>query len=269
MKKIVKYLILSSLMFSFFTVLSQNTFNYGTKIITQNKLLNRSNLKKNVFKENINLPINKKNLTNFYIKLRNSKKHSSSVPFIRLGINAGLLMTDFRLKVDDVPPNKYLIQMETELDFSPTIGVYSDINLNKGMDLSYFHISLFYTSFYQSFENENVNINIGLKHLKLLTALKFRFDYKIDFIPFVIVGVSNGLAFDIVNENPQNYMYDKKALKNIVKFEQGIYLGTGINYKKFNFNIQVERNFGFTHLATVKTNVFRYFFTIGYDLFLS
>jgi len=197
----------------------------------------------------------------------NEENIKNNVSLYRVGLYSGLNITLLKFSGTSNAHSQYLLQIEPKLLKSVSYGFYFDINFIEDIEFLSFYNSLYYTYFEQEYDATNFVIRIGLNYVKMLNALEFQFGYS-NIHPTFMIGMTNGYA--IKTENyfyKKDYDYEELALKHIQKYEQGVYIGVGLKYQRFNFQLAFEKSTGFSNYSFLNSNINRFYALFSYDLF--
>ena len=197
---------------------------------------------------------------------------------LEFGIFGGLSQTQLKFTGDD---SYFSSLINTDYPWSKnfTFGVSVNFVFPRKQGKWSINNELMFTSYKVNginLDSNNVNIyektytSIGSSYIKLNTILLFKYPIKGMFI-FIDGGISNGIALSETNYlRSENHVYsvnkiiEQEALFNARRWEEGIIMGIGSNFRNYSFEFRIERSNGTSRYTRLSSPVLRYFFILGY-----
>lgn len=171
-----------------------------------------------------------------------------------------------------------------EAGYSPSvnipIGVSFDIHLPRNLQKWSVNNELLYTSYkmegkYSEGRFETIYTTLGYSYIKLNNMLRYRYSFgKPSF--FLNAGISNGIVVKEINDKRTEHIYqisddefevkikEERAIKESRKYEAGVIIGAGGNYKNFLLEIRYEVSNGMSKYVDLKSPVNRTYIFLGY-----
>lgn len=216
-----------------------------------------------------------------YYKSRKSepvfKKKEERVD-LQLNIVAGINLATVKFKSTY---HESIVNTKFDLGTSFAFGVAADFVLPRNNrkwsfdnELLYVHYKLNGT--YEKYINDNnytiASSTLAYSYIKLNNMFRYKI-YSGNFNLFVNAGISNGIAFNEINENTtfvNLYSVETtskgKFLNDTRRYEQGYLLGFGGIYKIFSFEFRYEHGSGMSDVFTINSQTKRYYFLFGFRL---
>lgn len=215
------------------------------------------------------------NQTRMKISINKEKKMK-----VEVGVVGGICMTDIAFTGNsESTALDYLAKVKLNKDFSPTGGIFININFPYHNNKWSLYNELLYNSytfngFYSVFNNSNYYQNntykLGYYYLKLNNMIRFKFPVG-KFQVFANSGFSNGLAFKEVNSNTLETKFysthtivEIKALEKTRKHEEGLLFGLGLIHKRISAEIRYEIGTGISEYVYLGCVTNRYNLMFGY-----
>ena len=201
---------------------------------------------------------------------------STEKPKLEVGILVGPTFTSLELKGEEYTDI-------TNADFNNSTdfiaGIFLEIVMPKFQQKWSFNNELVYSSYkmtgyYQDYKNENEYTNttttLGYSYIKMNNAL--RYNYPLGKMGlFFNAGISNGFAIQEINKQSiESKFYsstttiEEEALEFTKKYEFGILLGLGVNFKKLLAEVRYERGNGMSNTNKIKSIATRYHVILSY-----
>jgi len=212
------------------------------------------------------------NCTRSEIKFQKKKEKIE----IEIGVLAGFSSSSLKFKSN-------IYAFLEKFDYSKSTNFATGLFFNAVLPRNQWKWSIYneliFTSYkvegsYKDFVNSNhftiYDNKIGYSYLNIKNMLRYKFPIK-KISVFFNVGMSNGLAISETNYCKRTSMFyeditvvDGKSLSDSRKVEQSIIFGSGINYKKFSFEIRYEMGNGMSEYSALRSTTKKYFFLFGY-----
>ncbi len=173
-----------------------------------------------------------------------------------------------------------------EAGYSPSMnipfGVSFDIHLPRNLQKWSVNNELLFTSYkmegdFSERSSETIYTTLGYSYIKLNNMLRYRYSFsKSSF--FLNAGISSGFVVKEINEKRTEHIYqtsedefevkikEERALKESRKYEAGVIIGAGCNYKNFLLEIRHEVSNGISKYVDLKSPVNRTYILLGYKI---
>ncbi len=161
------------------------------------------------------------------------------------------------------------------------LGLFINIPLSKTNNKWCFYNELLYSSYKHTGTGYNIYFNnptwykkvievgISATYIKLFTALQYQIQsYKLK--PFIQLGISNGYAIQSKsNSNIESRFYSTTTEETIAliefrKYEQSLFGGLGVNYKKVGCEVRYELGNGMSKISSLTSRTSNLYFLINY-----
>ncbi len=176
---------------------------------------------------------------------------------------------------------EYLVEPEYGWSHSLSAGVSFNLSLPKNMRRFLLVNSLMYTHYdvsgeYLDFTNESdytrYETRFRYNYLKMHNLLRYRYPVG-DMYVFVNAGISNGIAFGVVNRRintrklyrPEE-ITEHEGVTDARRYEQGLVLGAGVEINKFSLQARYEKGNGMSNYLQLGSHTTQISFLLGYRL---
>lgn len=213
-------------------------------------------------------PFKKKNIVKLvknYNAVKPEYEYKTEKAIVKFGISAGMNMTSLTIK------GSYY--NGTQLKFNKSYGFNAGIGMNLILPQTQkrwsFYNELMYSNYkvnlqkpYVFYQTTNeykhlTELSITASYSKLFTA--FRYQSKQQFAPFFQFGIVNGYAFkNSTRAQYESYFYTISSSESgewmdFRSYEQSIFAGIGLKYKKTSFEIRDEAGNGFSKMTELNS----------------
>lgn len=193
---------------------------------------------------------------------------------VKFGISAGMNMTSLTIKGS--------FYNGSQLKFNKSYGFNAGIGMNLILPQTQkrwsFYNELMYSNYKVSLQKPYVfyqtsneykhltELSITASYAKLFTA--FRYQSKQQFAPFFQFGIVNGYAFkNSTRAHYESYFYTINSSESgewmdFRKYEQSLFVGAGLTYKKTGWELRYEAGNGFSKMTELNSR-----FNSAYILF--
>lgn len=190
----------------------------------------------------------------------------------KVGALAGFSSTQLDISSDGIP---YLANSDYSKSQDLTFGLFLNMILPKSQKkwsiynellLSSYEVKGESKDFYSLYQTE-----LAYRYLKLNNMVRYTQAVK-NMSVFFNIGISNGVAIDTKNRLVKKSIISENkadtyglALDETRKYEQGLLVGIGTQFKKYGFEIRYENSNGMSNLSNLSSKVKRFYFLLSYQ----
>ena len=214
---------------------------------------------------------------NCFVNQHNSYEYKVEKSKVQFGLIFGCNLSSLQFKSETDKISQSILNNSLGINF----GLYMNVPLTKTNNKWAFYNELLYSSYKYTGTGYNIyyndpswykkitDVGISATYLKLFTALRYQTQrYKLK--PFFQLGIVNGYAIQSASySNIESRFFsttsnETKPMVDFRKYEQSLFLGLGVNYKKVGFEFRYELGNGMSEISSVHSRTNYLYFLLNY-----